>query len=188
MSPIRPILLGAALAAGLLAAPAGAAERCPPPEERAEDRDRLLDALAGAETEAEGRALGDALRHLWAEAPDARAQALIDRVFERRRAYDFAAAEEAARAVVAYCPDFAEGWNQLATVLFERGRLDASLDVIPKVLALEPKHFGALSGRALILMRQGRARLGQKALREALAVHPWLAERGMLIEVPGEDL
>ena len=56
------------------------------------------------------------------------------------------------------------------------------------MLALEPKHFGALAGKARILMRQGRVSLGQKALREAIDIHPWIAERTMLIEVPGQKI
>jgi hypothetical protein len=47
-----------------------------------------------------------------------------------------------------------------------------------------------LSGKALVLMRQGRTGTRpRKPLREAVRLHPWLKERHMVvIKQPGEDL
>jgi len=38
------------------------------------------------------------------------------------------------------------------------------------------------------LMNLGRVEVGQMVLRNALKLHPWLPERRMLIDVPGEEL
>lgn len=54
------------------------------------------------------------------------------------------------------------------------------------VLALEPKHFGAMAGQAIIRMRQGRMRAAQSILRRAVEIHPFLAERAMIVPRPGE--
>ena len=43
-------------------------------------------------------------------------------------------------------PRFAEGWNKCATVLYTIGPVQVSIDDIQKVLVLEPRHFGALTG------------------------------------------
>jgi len=177
---------GAQATGGAQGAEGSAAGSCAPRPERTADRERLLARLAAAGTEAEGRAAEEAMWRFWSEAPDARSQALLDRVHDRRRWYDTAGAEEAARALVAWCPAYAEGWNQLATVLFERGRPDASLAAVAETLAREPAHFGALAGRAMILMRQGRTAEAQTALAEAVAIHPWLKERHLL--APDEEL
>jgi len=47
-------------------------------------------------------------------------------------------------------PNWAEGWNKRATVLYMLGRYQESQDDINQVLKLEKRHFGALSGQGLV--------------------------------------
>lgn len=155
---------------------------------RIEVRAELLTALREAPDEATGRAAENAVWGFWMTAPDRRAQALLDQALERRRWYDFAGALPSLDRLIALYPDYAEGWNQRATVRFLREEYQLSLADIEETLAREPAHFGALAGKAVILMRQGKTALGQLALIEALAVHPWLRERTMLLDAGSEDL
>lgn len=71
-------------------------------------------------------------------------------------------------------PEFAEGWNKRATVLFLAKAYDRSIRDIKEVLRLEPRHFGALSGLGLIFLRQGQYRPATQAFRNALAINPHL--------------
>jgi tetratricopeptide (TPR) repeat protein len=86
-------------------------------------------------------------------------------------------------AITADYPGYAEGWNQLATLHFTLGDYDRSLAEIDKVLQLEPRHFGALAGRALIYRSQGKQALAVKAITAALALHPFLSERALFPEL-----
>ena len=47
-------------------------------------------------------------------------------------------------------PNWPEAWNKRATVLYMLGRYQESQDDIDKVLKLEKRHFGALSGQGLV--------------------------------------
>ena len=79
-------------------------------------------------------------------------------------------------AVIRLKPDFAEGWNRRATVYFIREDFGASLADIERVLQLEPRHWGALSGLAMILVQIDRDEDALAAIDGALAVHPHLEE------------
>jgi tetratricopeptide (TPR) repeat protein len=52
------------------------------------------------------------------------------------------------------------------------GRYDESLADIVTTLDLEPRHFGALSGRGMIYQRLGRNLDAIAAFKDALAINP----------------
>ncbi|HSG95256.1 MAG TPA: hypothetical protein VLA28_07030 [Afifellaceae bacterium] len=76
--------------------------------------------------------------------------------------------------VILLDPDFVEGWNKRATVHFLMKNYGKSIADIQHTLALEPRHFGALSGFGMILRDIGEDQLAADAFRKALAVHPQL--------------
>ena len=80
-------------------------------------------------------------------------------------------------------PDYSEGWNQRATLYYMMGQLDASLDDIARTLALEPRHFGALSGRVMIELKQGKRPEALKDMIAALAIDPYLETRKLFPEL-----
>ena len=104
-------------------------------------------------------------------------------VLEARRAGDVTAAIEMLDSLVADYPGYAEGWNQRATLYYLANNLEGSLADIDKVLELEPRHFGALSGRALIYLQQGKRALALKDMAAALELHPFLNERRLFPEL-----
>jgi Flp pilus assembly protein TadD len=55
-------------------------------------------------------------------------------------------------------------------------RDDQALMDIEKVLDLEPRHFGALAGKGVILERQKKYSAAREAYEQALAVNPTLEQ------------
>ncbi|PVA09328.1 hypothetical protein DC366_14480 [Pelagivirga sediminicola] len=164
------------------------AQTCPaPPDHTGALRDLVAQAQK-APDRAAGMAASDKMWALWADAPDAQAQELLDRGMARREAHDLDGAMTAFQALVAYCPDYAEGYNQRAFVSFLRGDFAAALPDLDAALARQPRHVAAQAGKALTLHalnRQGEAAL---ALRAALTMNPWLPERSLLPALEaGED-
>ncbi|MCH7936047.1 MAG: tetratricopeptide repeat protein [Proteobacteria bacterium] len=74
--------------------------------------------------------------------------------------------------MVRAAPDFAEAWNKRATVHYLMGDFDASVADIRRTLALEPRHFGALSGMGLIYDAIGNQTAAAKVWEKALEIHP----------------
>ena len=182
-------LFPALLALLLMLAPAAAfAQVCPALPDRSAEKARLMEAVRTAPDYRSAREAGNALWAFWATAPDARAQEMLDRGMSRRSSYDLEGAQAEFDALIAYCPDYAEGYNQRAFVNFLRADYATALTDLEKTLELMPDHIAALAGLALTLQQLGRIDASQRVLRQALALNPWLPERGMLIEKPGEDL
>ena len=173
------------LIAGLVALCPVVAMACPAVEVDVEARDQLFQDLRTAKNEMAGRAINDEIWRIWTTAPDDKSQALLDEGRERIRYGDYARAEAVLSELIEYCPDYAEGWNQRAFARFLRQDYGRVLDDITQALELDPRHFGAMAGRATTLINMGRTEVGHTALREALKLNPWLSERHML--PPGED-
>jgi len=129
----------------------------------------LLEQLASAETELEGRAAEASVWRYWFD-------------MQRRKAYDYEAAEKYLDEVVKLAPHYAEGYNQRAFVRFLRDNPIAAEIDLQNTLKLEPKHFGALSGLFHVLRMQDRQDAALSALKEAVKIHPWLQERFALPE------
>ena len=138
-----------------------------------------MDAQA-APSETVAREISSRMWALWADAPDAHAQDLLDSAMARRVMLDFDGAMAAADALVAYCPDYAEGYNQRAFVNFLRRDYAAALPDLNRTLALSPRHVAALTGKALTLSALDRTAEAALALRRALEMNPWLSERHLL--------
>ena len=69
-------------------------------------------------------------------------------------------------------PEYAEAWNARATAHYVLGDCERALADIEQVLALEPRHFGALAGRGLCLEREDKPLAAMRAYEQSLAIHP----------------
>ncbi len=76
--------------------------------------------------------------------------------------------------IIVLKPDFAEAWNKRATVYYLLDDYGASLADIRETLALEPRHFGALSGLGVILQALDRDVEAIAVFRRTLKINPQL--------------
>lgn len=161
---------------------------CPAPPDHSDRMAEILTELKLSRGALEARQLSNALWQLWLEAPDARAQALLDDGMRKRSQFDLLGARDVLDELVAYCPDYAEGYNQRAFANYLRQDFAAALVDLDRALELQPAHIGALSGKGLTLMGLGRHAESQEVLREAVRLNPWLEERNLLVDPPGRDI
>jgi tetratricopeptide (TPR) repeat protein len=147
-------------------------------------RATLFAALAESKTETDARAIEEQIWALWLKAPDHDSQLLLDQSIIAQQRLDYRSSLILLAQLTERAPGYAEGWNQRAIVLFLMGAYEESLAAIEKTLALEPKHFGALAGKGVILLGLGRDAAAQTALREALRINPWLKERALITAEP----
>ena len=103
-----------------------------------------------------------------------------------RKQYD--AALDLLDQVIVLRPEYAEGWNQRATLHYQRKDFTKSIADIEKVLALEPRHYGALSGLAVILEQLGSERQALETWCRVLAVYPANRSAGSAIVRLEEEL
>jgi tetratricopeptide (TPR) repeat protein len=148
--------------------------------------DKLFAALRAAPDAQSARTIDRQIWLVWTTPSDPVLRGRINEVLTARAMGDLGGAVTLLDRLVVDYPDYAEAWNQRATMYYMLGELDASIADCAKVLELEPRHFGALSGRALIYLQQGRRALALKDMATALKIHPFLAERRFFPELQRE--
>ena len=119
----------------------------------------------------------------WHTAPDAQAQEWLDEGLARIRYADYEKAKSVLGALVEYCPEYAEGHNQLAFAQFLAEEYDASAETLRTAMALEPRHFGAIAGMGLIAQARGNLGAAKIWIKKAVDVHPFLNER-FILDIP----
>ena len=80
-------------------------------------------------------------------------------------------------------PKWSEAWNKRATVYFLMSQFKDSLDDIDKVLNIEPRHFGALSGQARIFIKLQKYEKAIKSIERALKFYPSFKSREMIPKI-----
>jgi tetratricopeptide (TPR) repeat protein len=170
--------LAVVLALGAALAPlASAAQQSDAPPEAAAPADDAarLDALF-AELAEPGRddyerIEGEIIR-IWSQSGSPAMDLLLERGNEALEAQDFEAALEHFSALTDHAPDFAEGWNARATTFYLMEEYALAIADVERVLALNPRHFGALSGLAFMLEAMDEPELALEALHAVQKLNP----------------
>jgi tetratricopeptide (TPR) repeat protein len=191
---MSPRLASFALLAALLVTPAAKAQIVPDPHadpheglvkppdelpsipkgERNRNIDFLFGALKAAPDEASAKAVEDRIWAVWTGAGNETTNLLMSRAKKAADDKDYDLAIRMLSSIIEIKPDFMEAWNRRATVYFLKKDYLNSMADIGKVLAREPRHFGALSGLGLIMQEIGDEKHALEAYRKAIEIYPRL--------------
>jgi tetratricopeptide (TPR) repeat protein len=134
--------------------------------------DELFHRLQSSNDPQEARGIAGVIERFWLRSGSDTADLLMSRAIAAMQAKEFDLALTLLGRIVELEPSWAEGWNKRATLRFEMDDLDGSMQDIQRVLTLEPRHFGALSGMGIILQREGLDKRALEAFRRVLEVYP----------------
>jgi tetratricopeptide (TPR) repeat protein len=162
---------------------ARAAEDAPPPgngpatalPSKASELDDLFKTLQSTKDEAAAKIAEARILQLWLESGSDTIDLLMGWAINATEEKDYATALDLLDRVTTLKPDYAEGWNKRATVYFLTDDYAKSLSDIRRTLALEPRHFGALSGLGMIMRALGDNSGAITAFKQALAADPFLS-------------
>jgi tetratricopeptide (TPR) repeat protein len=151
--------------------------------DRAAALDALFAQLRAAPDAATAQAIDDQIWSAWTTPADPDLATRMREILIARSTGKVPTALALLDELVVDYPDYAEGWNQRATLYYMVGDFEHSIADCAKVLELEPRHFGALSGRALMYLQLGQRALALKDMAAALAIHPFLSEAQLFPEL-----
>lgn len=97
-------------------------------------------------------------------------------------------AEQVFTEVIENAPEFSEGWNRRATVRYYRNDYSGSLEDIQRTLELEPRHFGALWGKGMILGSQRNFTGAIRAFEQMLEIAPYSQDTIRRIELLKKEM
>ena len=167
--------IAAALVVGLVAGHAAADQRDP-------DLDGLFSELQRVTSDAAAK---DVVAEIWqrwtAFEDDPRATSLMAIGIRQMNLGQLRNAERIFTEIISAHPNHAEAWNKRATVRFMRGDDKGSRSDIARVIDLEPRHFGALSGLGMINMRSGDLPAALQAFEAAVRVNPHMDQAEAMI-------
>ena len=167
--------IAAALVVGLVAGNAAADQRDP-------DLDGLFSELQRVTSDAAAK---DVVAEIWqrwtAFEDDPRATSLMAIGVRQMNLGQLRNAERIFTEIISAHPTHAESWNKRATVRFMRGDDKGSRSDIARVIDLEPRHFGALSGLGMINIRTGDLQAALQAFEAAVRVNPHMDQAEAMI-------
>ena len=143
----------------------------------------LLDKLQKAETNIEAEIIRKKIWNKWIyQVPKNLRQNLnyaLDEFYSGR----LSSAEKAFTDLIIKDPNYTEGWNKRATIRYMLNDLDGSLEDIKKVLELQPRHFGAISGSGIIYLKKKKYKTALRFYKILNAIDPMNNESRKFIKL-----
>ncbi len=141
-------------------------------DQTAADLPELFSALESADSATEANRIEELIWQHWLEAPDDEAANAMDEITSAMAGGDLQVALRLCNELVESHPDYAEAWNKRATLHYVMGDNERSVADIQATIALEPRHFGAISGLGLIFLRDNNLDAALEAFEKVLDISP----------------
>ena len=143
------------------------------PADQTDDRlETLFITLSSSSDKQVIRATESQIWDIWFAHPNSDVERLMQIGVQRMNANRQSEAMIIFSQLVENFPDYAEAWNRRATLHYILGNYQESIDDIERVLSLEPRHFGALSGLGLVYLQLDQLRKAKEAFEDLIEVHP----------------
>ncbi len=143
----------------------------------------LFLALSQSSNQRDAEKITSNIWKVWLNPEPAELLAQMQDAMKARQQGDFGRAVRLLDEIIANYPNYAEAWNQRAILFFLVKDYSASISDMEEVLRLEPRHFGALAGQAVIYKRLGKDRLALSFILEALKIDPYLPQRVLFAQL-----
>ncbi|MCA1368186.1 hypothetical protein I6F15_12320 [Bradyrhizobium sp. BRP14] len=134
--------------------------------------DALFAELKKEGDEEKARQVADRIRLEWQDSGSATVNLLMQWANTAITDDKHAVALDILDQVIVLAPNYVEGWNRRATLHYQMGNYRKSMSDIYRVLAIEPRHFGALAGMATMLETSGKNELAMRAWQQFLDIYP----------------
>jgi tetratricopeptide (TPR) repeat protein len=132
----------------------------------------LFRQLAGAETADAGHRVAAAIREEWSKSGSSAIDLLLHRGEVALEAGDPVGAAEHFTAAIDHDPAFAEAWHGRATAYYLSGQIGPAISDLRQALALNPLHFGAMEGFAIILEELDRPEQAFEVWKRVAEIYP----------------
>lgn len=116
--------------------------------------ENLLNKLQVAETKVSADEIRKKIWYQWIYSINEELQQNLQFALDEFYSGRLLSAEKAFTFIIDEDPNYVEGWNKRATIRYMLDDLEGSLRDIDKVLKLQPRHFGAISGLGLIYLKK----------------------------------
>ncbi len=123
-----------------------------------------------------------ALWQIWHRSGNAAVDALLQEGIEAMQRGAYQAAVDIFTRVIEIAPEFAEGYNKRATTYYLIEMYEQSIADCERTIALNPHHFGALSGAGLCHLGQQNLTKALEFFERAVAVNPNMPQIQQYIE------
>ncbi|MEL6689594.1 MAG: tetratricopeptide repeat protein [Pseudomonadota bacterium] len=137
----------------------------------ADDLQALFDRLQSVDA-ADYQPIEEKIWREWSKSGSPAMDLLLKRGEDAMESDDWEKAIEHLTALTDHAPGFAQGFHARATAYYNVGKYGPALEDLRSALALEPRHFGAMSGLATIFEELGLEEEALEVYYEVRAIHP----------------